>query len=93
MLPGENPIDYFQNLTRRTRIIGMVNQGRAIKCDVFATICLVILTCPASEAMVERAFSQIKAISTDFNKNMKPDLFLALSKIKLALRYKRKYDY
>lgn len=68
-----------------------VNGGEPIKLDIFSTIILIIISLPASESMVERAFSQIKSITTDFNKSMKKDLFISLSTIKLCLRYRKKY--
>jgi hypothetical protein len=41
--------------------------------------------------MTERCFSALKQIVTDYNGAMKPDIYFALSAIKLAVRFKRKY--
>ena len=49
------------------------------------------MSLPATEAMCERCFSQIKAILTDFNRSMKKDLFTALGTIKMCICYDKNY--
>ena len=90
---GEDPFIYWEERCDETIVIPQVNNGQSIKLTVFSTIALILISLPASEAMVERAFSQMKAISTDFNKCIAKDLFLALSTIKLCVRIKRKYQF
>ena len=90
---GENPITYYRNLVNKKVKICGINSGNEISLKVFAILALMIITCPATEAMVERAFSALKSISTDFNQSMKEDLFNALATIKLCLRYKRNSNF
>ncbi|KAK8888285.1 hypothetical protein M9Y10_039351 [Tritrichomonas musculus] len=71
--------------------IAHVNRGEPIPLKTFVCVALCLITLPASESMIERAFSQIKSIMTDYNKSMLGDLFIALSTIKVTSRYKRKY--
>ena len=91
--PGEDPRAYWNDKCDENVTIRQVNGGHPIPLNVFATTALVLISLPASESMVERAFSQIKAIATDFNKSMKNKLFLSLATVKLCLRYKNKYHF
>ena len=88
---GDSPFYVYRDLSHESIIIWGINANKAIHFRSFALVCLAIVSLPASEAMVERAFSQIKSIASDFNKSMKSDLFIALSTLKLTIRYKRRY--
>ena len=88
---GDSPFYVFEELENQSFSIPGINSGRPVSFSFFAAFCRALLTLPASEAMVERCFSQVKSIATDFNKTMKSDLFIALSTLKLTVRYKRKY--
>ena len=88
---GDSPFYVFDDLQHQAFVIPGVNRGHPVSFDVFASFCKAMVTLPASEAMVERCFSQVKSFATDFNKTMKSDLFIALSSLKLSVRYKRKY--
>lgn len=90
---GEDPYVYWEQKIDESITLPQVNGGNPISLSIFSTIALIMISLPASEAMVERAFSQLKAISTDFNKSMETDLFLSLSTIKLCTRYKNKYSF
>ena len=89
--PGEDPFAYWENLADESLQLPQINGGQPVSLKTFSTISLILISLPASEAMVERAFSQLKAIATDFNKSTARDLILALSIIKLCVRYKNKY--
>lgn len=88
---GEDPYAYWSEKLDDTVTIEQVNGGMPISLAIFANIALIMISLPASEAMVERAFSQVKAIVTDFNRSMGKELFLALCSIKLCTRYSKKY--
>ena len=89
---GEDPFIFWENKASESISIPQVNGNFPISLNIFATIALILISLPASEAMVERAFSQLKAIATDFNKSTAEGLFIALSVIKLCTRYKNKYS-
>ena len=89
--PGDNPYFLFQRILDDDVIIQGCNGDAPIPCFMFARIALCLTSLPASESMVERCFSQLKSISTDFNKRMKKDLFLGLGQVKMCLRFERKY--
>ena len=88
---GEDPLAYWKSLMDKKANIAHVNRGEPIPLKTFVCVALCLITLPASESMIERAFSQIKSIMTDYNKSMLGDLFIALSTIKVTSRYKRKY--
>ena len=88
---GEDPHAFWNERIDETIVLPQANGGNPISLSVFATVALILISLPASEAMVERAFSQVKAIGTSFNKSMSNDLFLSLATIKLCLRYRNKY--
>lgn len=88
---GENPFNFWKYSAYESAEIEHINDGRPIPLDNFSHIALCLITLPASEAMIERAFSQVKAISTRYNKSMLIDLYLALSSIKIEIKYARKY--
>lgn len=90
---GEDPFIFWEEKMDDSIIIPQLNSGKEISWSVFATIALTLISLPASEAMVERAFSTIKVLVTDFNKRISDDLFVALSSIKLCIRYKNKYNF
>ena len=89
--PGDSPFYVFSELQNEEHRIPGINGESPVSFANFAIACKGLVTLPASEAMVERCFSQIKSISTDFNKRMKIDFAIALSTLKLAIRYRRKY--
>lgn len=88
---GEYPFNFWKYSAYESAEIEHINDGRPIPLDNFSHIALCLITLPASEAMIERAFSQVKAISTRYNKSMLIDLYWALSSIKIAIKYARKY--
>jgi hypothetical protein len=57
----------------------------------FSIVAKAIITLPATEAVCERLFSQVKAMETDYNEKMKPDLVQARARIKMAVRYRAEY--
>lgn len=89
---GEDPFAFWKYCMDESAVIEHVNDGNPIPLDTFSSIALCIISFPASEAMIERAFSQIKAISTKFNSSMLIDFFLAIATIKIAKKYSRKYS-
>ena len=68
------------------------NSGRPTSLKPFAEIALIIVTMPCTEAVCERAFSQMKTLLTDLNGNLSTEMFIAEATIKLAMKYKRKYE-
>ena len=88
---GDSPFYLYDELKDEKVIIQGINHEQPVSYFDFAMVCKALISLPASEAMVERCFSQVKSISTDFNRSMKSDIFIALATIKLTSRYKRKY--
>lgn len=88
---GDSPFFVFDDLMGEMIHIAGINNELPVDFTSFAKLCKALVSLPASEAMVERAFSAIKSITNDFNKSMGLDLFIALSTLKLTVRYKRKY--
>lgn len=88
---GEDPFNFWKYSVFEFAEIEHINEGHPITLDTFSRIALCLITLPASEAMIERAFNQVKSISTRYNKSMLIDLYLALSSIKIAIKYARKY--
>ena len=88
---GENPNAFWKSQIEKDVIISHVNESEPIPLKASAATILCIISLPSSEAMCERAFSALKSIISEFNTSMKPDLYHALAKIKLVLRYQRKY--
>ena len=89
--PGDSPFYVFNELENEHIRIPGLNGEEPVSFSSFAIACKALVTLPASEAMVERCFSQVKSIATDFNKRMKIDFAIALSTLKLAIRYRRRY--
>ena len=88
---GDDPYGFWIDRLDESIRIRQVNANHPIPLNVFATTALILISLPASESMVERAFSQIKTIASDYNKSMKNDLFISLATIKLCFRYRNKY--
>lgn len=88
---GENPFTFWKYSAFENITLNHVNESKPIPLKKFSDIALCLMSLPASEVMVERAFSHMKSISTKYNKSMLLDLFLALSSIKIAAKYQRKY--
>ena len=88
---GDSPLYVYEELEHSSFLIPGINKGNPVPFSTFAMFCRCLVSLPASEAMVERCFSQIKTLSSDFNKSMKSDLFIALASLKLFVRYRRRY--
>ena len=65
--------------------------GKPISLMCLAKIECILLNLPATEAIAERCFSALKRLLNDYNGSMKKELFIAMCKIKMVVRYKRKY--
>ena len=68
-----------------------LNDGHAISFVYLAKLARILTNLPATEAITERCFSALKRILNDYNGSMKVETFIAISKIKMSLRYKRRY--
>lgn len=88
---GENLYSYWRQMATTTIKEKGTNSGCPTSLKPFAEIALVIVTMPCTEAVCERAFSQMKTILTDLNGNLSTDMFIAEATVKLAMKYKRKY--
>ena len=89
--PGDSPFYVFDELQREEHHISGINEEKPVRFHNFAIVCKCIVSLPATEAMCERCFSQLKSITNQFKKSMKDDLFTSLATLKLCARYKRKY--
>lgn len=69
-----------------------LNGGNEISFVYLAKIARILINLPATEAITERCFSALKRILSDYNGSMKKETFLAISMVKMALRYKRRYN-
>ena len=66
---------------KRIQIPGFQNGRRIPLCNLWRVV-VALTTLPVSESICERCFSQVKRLTSDLNRNMKPELFESLSTIK-----------
>ena len=87
--PDENPFMYWKH--QATCSIEIPGIRKVIDLQYFSSIALALISIPATEAMVERCFSSMKRIATDYNTKMRIELYLALSQIKVATKFSNKW--
>ena len=85
----ENPFRHWAQ--QYENIIEINGVKKKINLEMFSSIALALISIPATEAMVERCFSGMKRLVTEYNSKMKTDLYLALSQIKIAAKYCNKW--
>lgn len=89
---GENLYSYWRQLKFLEIVEKGTNKGKPTSMQPLAEIASIIVTMPCTEAVCERAFSQMKTIITDLNGNLSSEMFVAEATVKLAMKYKRKYE-
>ena len=89
---GENLYSYWRQMKLTSFTEKGTNKGNPVSLKPFAEIASIIVTMPCTEAVCERAFSQMKTVLTDLNCNLSSDMFIAITTIKLAMKYKRNYE-
>ena len=90
--PPRTASKYWKTLSKKTFSKSDLNDGNPISFAALAKIADLIIHLPATEAITERCFSALKRLVSDYNGSMHIDLFIAECKIKMAMRYKRRYN-
>lgn len=79
------------SLWRRVRYMRVIISSKRYSMLKFWQIGISLVTMPASEAICERCFSQVRRLTNDWNKNTSVDLFEALATIRLATHFLEQY--
>ena len=87
--PGETFYSVWRNPNKYVKLQG---NDSNISIKNLATIAMALLTLPASEAINERCFSQVKHLVTKYNRSIGSELFADVSTIKIASLFKEKYQ-
>jgi hypothetical protein len=90
--PGESTSSLWRKMRSKRVVIPGFHSGCPVSLSNLWKIGVALTTLPASEAICERCFSQIKHLASDLNTSMKPELFESLATIKMASYYFNKYQ-
>ena len=89
---GDNLFSFWNQIGRTLAKKEGLNNGVPISIKPFADIALIIVMMPCTEAVCERAFSQMKNLLTDHNGKLSTEMFVAEATVRLAQKYKRSYN-